>query len=583
MNWCLFVSIAIIASIILLSLLIFFCCHNNVINHYSQFLDETKLMNLIKNKSLVDKLNQLGQNYKNIKQDSRRVDGLWWCHKTLPKPRHTNSPSNGLCFSGGGVVAMTYVTGYLRGLLESKVLNDIKIRHITGVSGATWVLTPCAYINVFKDVLSLESILGTYKHPSDLTLNDMLKMEPLPFIGNCGTSDTLSNLITNTIINLAPTTEIPPAQILSDVIAKLILKPLKLYYGSGTVIQQEREEAIAVQPLLRESFTEYGNAFYLRPSFPFPHFLITAMNAPDAKLQYQASRFPLEMTPSRIGCLSEDIEYNNIPIGGQISNYCFGGYDTEGKLPILNNSENMSTTIPNKWFTNGIEKYIGYPSSIWSYWFLKNKYLSQFVPRVKLNLPNSFQDLINQPYIGDGGYYDSCGISALLARQVKHVYVFMFDGCLKPDKISPEKGVYPISLQQIFGWEIGTYKAWGPGFVEDDEKHSRFWTVVDNLSNKIWEPAIYTDIYITKTVAEAGITPYQVKITWIIPSKTIEYQSQLSSEIQNKINQLENYPQYITPPHVISLIKLSPLQLKAAMNLASYVAYNYIAPLIKMD
>lgn len=118
-----------------------------------------------------------------------------------------------------------------------------------------------------------------------------------------------------------------------------------------------------------------------------------------------------------------------------------------------------------------------------------------------------------------GGYYDDCGVCALMARQVKHLYIFMFDGCLDPDHKKPDEGTYPMSLQQIFVWKIGKLGTWGPGFLEDDDKHTGFWKVVDTLDNlkDSLEPAIYTSNYITKTVPEAGITPYNVKITWIIP------------------------------------------------------------------
>ncbi len=570
-----------ITIVILTASLIFFCFCNK--QNYTQYLDDNAISSLLNNKIILAKLNQIGKNHKKFSTDERHLDGLWWCNKTLPNPRHFNNPSNGLCFSGGGVVAMVYTAGYLRGLLQSKILNDKNIRHITGSSGATWVLTPCAYVNAFKDILSLESILGEYKIPSDLNLKDMETISPLPFIGNCGTKSNLSDLITRIILNLSPMSQIPVSQIFTDAIARLILEPLKLYYGTSTVVQLEREQSVSSQPLLKESFTEYGNAFYLRPSFPFTHFLITAMNAPDAKLNYRGTRFPLEMTPSQIGCLSEDIEFNNISIGGQIINYCFGGYNTEGQIPIKNNSGTMSTTIENKWFMNGIEKYIGYPSSLWSYWFLKEKYLSQFVSKVKLNLPNSYKDLIDTPYLGDGGYYDSCGICALLARQVKHIYVFMMDGCLKPNINSPDEGSYPITLQQIFGYEVGKYKSWGPGFIEDDSSHSKFWNVATNLSANEWEPAIYTSKYVTKEIPEAGITPYTVEISFIIPSKTLEYQTQLSVEIQEKIEQIPDYPQYIVPPKTLNLIKLSPFEINAAMNLAAYTASNYISQLIFKD
>ena len=122
--------------------------------------------------------------------------------------------------------------------------------------------------------------------------------------------------------------------------------------------------------------------------------------------------------------------------------------------------------------------------------------------------------------------------------------------------------------------------------IEDDDKHSRFWDVVDNLmkiQQEDWEPAIYTSSYTTRVVPEAGILPYQVTITWIIPSRTLRYQTELSKDIQDRLHKLKTYPQYIVPPLSVSIIELSNFEINSGMNLGAYIAKNYIVPMILDD
>lgn len=519
---------------------------------------------------------------------SKKITGLWWSNKTLESPRHTNSPNNGLCFSGGGAVAMIYTAGYLRGLRAANILDDTKIRHIAASSGGTWTLIPCAYVSSFEEESDIDQHLGKYKDPSRIMMYEMINLQPEPFIGNSARGGTLFKLIFEYITNYsksANSEEIPPEQVLTEAMSKIVLKPAKMYYPVS-VVQREREEALeALDKIITE--IKEKSAFYLRPHFPFPHCITTALDSPGPSFDMTepVARYPLEMTPSRMGCLSENMQYKNIPLGGQIVNYCFGGKDTQGSIPIANNSAVVETVIQNKYNLVGLNKYISYPSDLFSAYQLKDSTLKKFVPNPYLNLPNTNNELINDFFIGDGGYYDDSGACTLMARQVKHIYIFMFDGCLKPNKTTPSEGVYPMSLQQLFGYEVGKFSVWSRGLLQDDNNHTLFWEVVDKL-NSLYDseqPAIYTQIYNTNDVPEAGIVPYEVKITWIIPSKTLSYESLLQPDIRSKLKQIKNYPQFIVPPFTFTTIQLSNFEINAGMNLAAWVGKNYIAPMILDD
>lgn len=339
--------------ILFIGLVVVYICTKSPENYYVYFIED----NLNIPKTLMAHLNMLGESESKNPDVQRTITGKWWHNKTLPQPRHLDSPSNGLCFSGGGTVAMIYTAGFLRGLSQAKILNDKHIRHVAGSSGATWALTPCAYINAFKEVLNLNLILGTYTEPCDILMYQMINMAPRPFIGNCGTNGTLLKLVETAIMNFSPTSDIPAQQISYSAIAKVILEPLGMYYNF-TLVQQEKEDALVVQAEVSKGFTDYNNVFYLRPEFPYPHFLTTAIDAPDVKTNMSISntyRYPLEMTPSQMGCLSEDIEYNNIPIGGQITNFCFGGRDNQGEIPVGNNEEIVRTVVDNSYNIVGLK------------------------------------------------------------------------------------------------------------------------------------------------------------------------------------------------------------------------------------
>lgn len=466
----------------------------------------------------------------------------------------------GLCFSGGGAVAMVYTAAFLRGLKHVGVLNSHTVSRISASSGGTWALVPCAYVSSTQP-LSLDRILGVYKDPTDCKMYDMINVPPPPFVGNAARGYKLLQLMATAFQNL--TTAIPKDQVVLYTLAQHVLKPLGLH-SPVCFVQSTKSKSLTVQ----KEFSSIDNstAFYHREEFPFPHCMFTAISKSDTTEYY-----PVEMTPDTIGCLcGKAVTKAGHSIGGRVANYCFGGSNS------VFSPDAVTTAITNEFVFGDLHKYVGYPSAIMTLYQQRTPLIAKFTPATNINLPNCSE---TEVYVGDGGYYDDSGASALLARQVRHICVFLFDGCL-----DVKGDIYPIALQQLFGNKIGKLAVFSVGLLQDDDKHTLFWDAVNTLTQKMEQKqaAIYTRQYITRTVPEASITPYNVTITWVIPSVIDEYHRLYSTDIQKKLeyqHDHKNYPQYIVPPLTLDLVELSDFDIQAMMNLGSWIAVNKLASL----
>lgn len=143
----------------------------------------------------------------------------------------TDTPGNvGLCFSGGGSVAMMSALGQLRALHEMGVLG--KARAISTVSGGSWALVPFTYL---PDHIKDETFLGTYvDDPHTLRLEDTDKPTSLDHVkpGYMGYAVTQEGIKWNNMaaeaLKLAVNPLVPSDRIWNYLIAEHILKPFGL-------------------------------------------------------------------------------------------------------------------------------------------------------------------------------------------------------------------------------------------------------------------------------------------------------------------------------------------------------------------
>lgn len=90
--------------------------------------------------------------------------------------KHKNNV--GICFSGGGTRSYSTTLGYLRALLDLKLLKHV--RYVSSVSGGSWALAGFTYHNPeVTNTETLEKYLGEVTPPEKLTMETVKTMPPL--------------------------------------------------------------------------------------------------------------------------------------------------------------------------------------------------------------------------------------------------------------------------------------------------------------------------------------------------------------------------------------------------------------------
>ena len=108
-------------------------------------------------------------------------------HKVPPE----STPGNvGICFSGGGSVALVSALGQMRALNELGLLE--KAKAISSISGGSWATVPFSYL---PPDISDKTFLGKFvDDPAKLTMED-LKISPKHYLGSVVTQPEMkSNL-----------------------------------------------------------------------------------------------------------------------------------------------------------------------------------------------------------------------------------------------------------------------------------------------------------------------------------------------------------------------------------------------------
>ncbi|MEM1119551.1 MAG: hypothetical protein AAGJ18_03840 [Bacteroidota bacterium] len=146
------------------------------------------------------------------------------------------TPGNvGICFSGGGSVAMISALGQMRALHHMGLLE--KTRAISTVSGGSWATVPFIYL---PEDISDETFLGDFKTDlSDLTLAD-LKKHPKGYLGSIVSQESMrATLMVAVLLNKKKSSDFPNDRIWTYIIAENILKP----YGLSNMDKSDGTEA----------------------------------------------------------------------------------------------------------------------------------------------------------------------------------------------------------------------------------------------------------------------------------------------------------------------------------------------------
>lgn len=321
-------------------------------------------------------------------------------------PPILNRPNYGICFSGGGTVSASLITGYLKALEELKLMGNF--RYISGVSGGTWGSAPYCFL---PGDISDDLFLGAKYLPEDLT-QDILNRDPQ---GSMIHAVTNARIIDLTLKNILYTHEA-----YTRAVGEIFLKPFGIDYDKRYFITNQ--DAVA-KIIARNSQLTPDDFVTLRPDRPFlimnATFFLPISN-PLISRTYQIC--PFEFTPLYSGLKPREPSTGicDQVIGGFFVESF--GFDTtlmeaEGVIASVTPGRNrfalcepVGTSgeavegIAVKW-----APFATLPFPQFNYW----------------NLSDPASNGTHKYNFGDGGILEDTGVTALLRRRVECMAVFL--------------------------------------------------------------------------------------------------------------------------------------------------------------
>ena len=275
------------------------------------------------------------------------------------------TPGNvGICFSGGGSVAMVSALGQLRALRKMKLLE--KARAISSVSGGSWALVPFTYL---PDEISDDLFLGEFcNDPSLLNLKitpeaTSLGYSPKGYLGSAVSADGIKwqNLVAETL-ELSVNFLFPKDRIWTFLIAKHILKPFGL--SDTNILKPAAPIQNGWFAYSKESVAEIRNAnpdlptqaYHYQQSAgrtkrPFHLCNASMFIAPNENSHEGNALAPLQCTAFETGILPNNLGKGYKPNppneqqvgGGMISSYCFNS------IPEKISGSDITVKIKDSW------------------------------------------------------------------------------------------------------------------------------------------------------------------------------------------------------------------------------------------
>jgi len=275
------------------------------------------------------------------------------------------TPGNvGICFSGGGSVAMISALGQLRALRKMKLLE--KARAISSVSGGSWALVPYTYL---PDEISDDLFLGEFcDDPSLLNLKitpeaTSLGYSPKRYLGSTVSADGIKwENLAKEALELSINLLFPNDRIWTFLIAKHILKPFEL--SDTNIFITIRSIQNAWFAYSKESVADIRNANPNLPTQAYnyqqsagrtkrPFHLCNASMfiTPNENADEGNALAPLQCTAFETGILSDNLGKGYKPNppneqqvgGGMISSYCFNG------IPKKISGSDITIKIKDSW------------------------------------------------------------------------------------------------------------------------------------------------------------------------------------------------------------------------------------------
>ncbi|MCO7187806.1 MULTISPECIES: hypothetical protein [unclassified Pseudoalteromonas] len=295
-----------------------------------------------------------------------QISGTWLatqtCNKTTDFITQGDTPGNvGICFSGGGSIAMIAALGQMRALNDMGVLGQA--RAISTVSGGSWAVVPFTYL---PDHIDDATFLGPFvEDPSTLTLST-LDYAPSGYLGTTVTLDGIKwDNMAYSAGKLFVNPYFPNNRIWNYQIAKNILEPSGLssthFDGLMTPVIEtawfaySREDAAHIKaqnPGLPDTVHTYQQSEG-RIKRPFHLCNTAAFITPNTNPQTGDMLAPVQCTAIATGIFADDlgtVETTATDLqqvgGGLVSSYCFDTQLTSSaksninaKLPLNNDNQ----------------------------------------------------------------------------------------------------------------------------------------------------------------------------------------------------------------------------------------------------
>ncbi|MEM6272090.1 MAG: hypothetical protein AAF998_21820 [Bacteroidota bacterium] len=142
-----------------------------------------------------------------------------------PVPPEETPGNVGICFSGGGSVALVSALGQMRALNELGLLE--KAKAISSISGGSWATVPFCYL---PESISDETFLGKFiANPQDLTLENLGAI-PDQYLGSAVAAKEMNFLkLSGEALRLINKKRVLSARVWAVLVGRHILKPFGLY------------------------------------------------------------------------------------------------------------------------------------------------------------------------------------------------------------------------------------------------------------------------------------------------------------------------------------------------------------------
>jgi len=508
-------------------------------------------------------------------------------------------PNCGIAFSGGGTVSAALAPGFLKALEDLDLMKNV--RYISGVSGGTWGTAAYCYA---IDQAHRENYFGK-KITTELKSQTLADWQTADIVGSMTQACTNALLGRLTFERVAYTHEA-----YTRAVGHIFLKPFDID-GTNSYFSSDQKAVNNItlrnQSLKTEDFiTLYSHEDQSQSS---PYYIMNGslLSPPtkDANLAYEA--FPFEFTP-----LYSGLKGNSGPdsTGETIGGYYVESYGFNTTNPTVNTEQGWVDVAEasNKFI---LSSPVGTSGSALEKLLAQIEFadeLTLFLPQFNywnpadLNEKQPTDALMTQPYLfGDGGISENTGISALLARKVENVVLFITE----PYDITPVSTKSCEQGQRYFGYNqmahlFGApyYKKNGSGehvlvdAYQPFQKFFKFEDYADVQTQLINAKKNNGPVIITKTLEvqqnlrfgiEGG---WNVNVTFVVVDTCDGFNHSLDSSVYSNgkfvPEELENFPAVCTfgqnmkgdiPTKSDPLIQLTPAQ----ANLLANQAYWMIA------